>query len=444
MKKTITNKLRRLIDNKAISMHVPGHKNMTIGNLSQLKLQMDMTEITGLDDMHHPEDIILESMSQFNKHENYDAFFLVNGTTSGILSVIQAFSEEKGQYLISRNVHKSIFHGLDLSKAHATITAMHQSDLTFQYVAPVLEDLVGDYKLGICTYPNYYGETFDVGYFIKELHKNNIPVLVDEAHGAHFGLEGFPTSAMNEDADFVVQSYHKTLPALTMGSVLFIHKDAPLRKRVIEFLSYFQTSSPSYLVMSSLECAQEFYETFESDLFFEKRKQLIDVLKRKGFNTGEPEDSLKLIVSYDGSTGYDIQRWFEEHHVYVELADEYQVLFVLPLWHRNDLFPFESLINTIERMRVPDKAQQCKNPSNLMLSSSKYLAMHIHEIKEIAIEESKGKVLAQHIIPYPPGIPVMFRGEVITNHMIKLLQYYSNLGIKVEGLKDKYILVKDE
>ena len=126
MEKPITNKLEELIDNKVISMHVPGHKNMTIGNLNQLKINMDMTEITGLDDMHQPEDIILESMTHFKKHDDYDAFLLINGTTSGILSVIQAFSEEKGRYLISRNVHKSVFHGLDLAKAQATFTAMHQ------------------------------------------------------------------------------------------------------------------------------------------------------------------------------------------------------------------------------------------------------------------------------------------------------------------------------
>ena len=164
---------------------------------------------------------------------------------------------------------------------------MHQSNLTCQYVEPILEDVIEDYKLGICTYPNYYGETFNIGNFINKLHDNGIPVLVDEAHGAHFDLEGFPISSMNYGADYVVQSYHKTLPALTMGSVLFIHKDAPLRSQVIEYLSYFQTSSPSYLVMSSLEYAQEFYNEFKSELFFEK-KTFYKSIKKKGFNIGEP------------------------------------------------------------------------------------------------------------------------------------------------------------
>ncbi len=92
------------------------------------------------------------------------------------------------------------------------------------------------HKLAVLTYPNYYGETFNVEEVIKSLHQLNIPVLIDEAHGVHFGLQGFPDSTLNYQADYVVQSFHKTLPALTMGSVLYIHKNAPYRETIIEYL----------------------------------------------------------------------------------------------------------------------------------------------------------------------------------------------------------------
>ena len=98
------------------------------------------------------------------------------------------------------------------------------------------------------------------------MHQLNIPVLIDEAHGAHFGLQGFPDSTLNYQADYVVQSFHKTLPALTMGSVLYIHK-MHLIENIIEYLSYFQTSSPSYLIMASLESAAQFYKTYDSSVF---------------------------------------------------------------------------------------------------------------------------------------------------------------------------------
>lgn len=112
---------------------------------------------------------------------------------------------------------------------------------------------------------------------------------------------------MNFNADYVVQSYHKTLPALTMGSVIYIHKDAPLRQQVIDYLTYFQTSSPSYLIMSSLELANKFYKEYDSTLFDQRRKMLIDLLVNMGFTVIEPEDPLKLVVSFEGVEGYDVQ-----------------------------------------------------------------------------------------------------------------------------------------
>ena len=445
MKRPIIQKLNHLIENKAISMHVPGHKNMTIGYLNRLDLAMDMTEITGLDDMHYPEGIILESMENFRKHKNYDAFLLVNGTTSGILSVIQAFSTRKGKYLISRNVHKSVFHGLDITQQQATITKTDVSKKTNQYVNPKInQDKNQYYKLAICTYPNYYGETFEISQYIKQLHQRGVPILVDEAHGAHFGLDGFPESSMNFNADYVVQSYHKTLPALTMGSVIYIHKDAPLRQQVIDYLTYFQTSSPSYLIMSSLELANKFYKEYDSTLFYQRRKILIDSLVNMGFTVIEPEDPLKLVVSYDGVEGYDVQKWFEDKEIYVELADMYQVLLVLPLWHEGDKFPFKLLIEKIREINVSKKCTRDIKPFNFMTDFSEYKTVHFQNTKEVSIKMAEGKVLAQHIVPYPPGIPVMFKGEVVTSHMIDLLNKYDKQNIKVEGLNHKKILVKDE
>lgn len=94
-------------------------------------------------------------------------------------------------------------------------------------------------------------------------------------HGAHFNLKNFPKSALESGADYVVQSYHKTLPALTMGSMLFIHKDAPLKDEIVRYLGYFQTSSPSYLVMASLELAHQFYVDYDSTLFLRKERNLL-------------------------------------------------------------------------------------------------------------------------------------------------------------------------
>lgn len=443
----LTNRLNHLMNKKPISMHVPGHKNMTIGYLSALKMEMDMTEITGLDDLHQAEDVIAQSMQHIDKHPDYDAYFLVNGTTSGILAVIQSFAKVKGAYLIARNVHKSVFHALDLAHGSSRLLKMHISNRTKQYIGPdesALKTQVDKAKLAVFTYPNYYGECFDVASTIKYMKAHDIPTLIDEAHGAHFNLAGFPKSTLNMGADYVVQSYHKTLPSLTMSSIIFIHKQAPLRESILKYLSYFQSSSPSYLLMSSLELAHEFYKIYDSKVFFEKRTQLIKVIEDKGMHIINVDDPLKLNVQCDGYTGIELQTLFENKEIYVELADTNQVLLVLPLWHKDDQFPFDDLLMRIQGMDIEHRDPFEETYLPFYNEEGIYDSREINKIKKISIDEAHYEILATNLVPYPPGIPVMLKGEIITRNMIELMHYWRNHQIRVEGMKDNKIEIKDE
>ncbi|MFW2436100.1 lysine decarboxylase [Staphylococcus cohnii] len=447
MSESLLHKLKGLLAEEPISLHVPGHKNMTIGYLNQLNFKMDMTEITGLDDLHSPESVIAESMQRVTKHPDYDAYYLVNGTTSGILSVIQAFSSKKGDYAIVRNAHKSVFHALDLIKAKAQLLKMDISDATNQYLGPnktSLYDQVKDSKLAVFTYPNYYGECFDIKSVMECLKSLKIPTLIDEAHGAHLGLEHFPETTLNLGADYVVQSYHKTLPSLTMSSVIFIHKNAPYREEVIKYLSYFQSSSPSYLLMSSLELAQKFYEDYNSEHFFQKRKQLIQRLKSKGLEVVEVDDPLKINVRCKGYNGYELQSYFETQNIYVELADELQVLMVLPLWHEDDQYPFDELLSRIEKIQLVERLQDINTSIPYRTESSVYYGGEIQHVRKIDIKYAENKILANHIVPYPPGVPLMFKGEKITEDMVKLMDYWCEHHQRVEGIKNLKIEIKDE
>lgn len=445
MELPIFEKLSQLVNEKAISLHVPGHKNGTIGHIKNLDFKMDMTEITGLDDLHHPEDIILQSMQHCRKHPDYNAYFLINGTTSGILSVIQSFSKRNGDYLISHNVHKSVFHGLDIVQQPADILAMTKSKDSDQYLGPDVHNMKFNHqKLAIVTYPNYYGECFDINEFVDRAHSEAIPVLVDEAHGAHFNLDHFPKSALESGADYVVQSYHKTLPALTMGSVLYIHKDAPMKEEVIRYLGYFQTSSPSYLVMTSIELAHQFFKDYDSTLFFEKRNLLLQALEKTGFEVIKVADPLKVLIRYPGYSGHEIQTWFEAQHIYPELADEYQVLLVLPLWHQQDTYPYTDLLERIRAIDLPAKLTTVDDAFPLPVNEGIYISRTITSVTWIDIDQAINKVLAKHIIPYPPGIPIFLKGERITQTMIKLMRYYLQQGGRVEGINNDKILVKDE
>lgn len=448
MSKPLSDKLDNLLNEGAISLHVPGHKNMTIGNLDKhLSLNMDMTEITGLDDLHHPEEVILKSMKTINKHKDYTAHFLVNGTTSGILSVIQAFSTVNGKYIVARNSHKSVFHGLDLVNEDATLLEMNLSKRTNQYEGPNVNAEIKDFneaKLGIFTYPNYYGECFDVQAMINRFKLEKIPVLIDEAHGAHFDLEGFPTSSLNMGADYVVQSYHKTLPALTMGSVIFIHKNAAQKENVLKYMSYFQTSSPSYLIMSSLEQAQRFYERYDGQDFYNKRTQLVEKIKAMDMNVLEVDDKLKLLVSCPGYSGFDLQRMFEEKGIYVELADEYQILLILPLWHSDDCYPYDTLLTKINELKIERREKKETSEVNIRLQSGTYHSGDIKKSRWVDIDKAENEILGNDIVPYPPGIPVMFKGETITQNMIKLMNYWNEQHVRVEGIKKHKIEIKDE
>ncbi|MFQ3708967.1 lysine decarboxylase [Staphylococcus equorum] len=321
------------------------------------------------------------------------------------------------------------------------------SKKTNQYLGPNLDTLLSQIeqtKLAILTYPNYYGECFDVSIAIKDLKDHNIPVLIDEAHGAHFNLEGFPNSTLNMGVDYVVQSYHKSLPSLTMSSIIFIHKNAPRREKVIKYLSYFQSSSPSYLLMMSLELAHQFYKDYNSKLFFEKRGQLIQALKEIGAEVVKVEDPLKLNIRCNGYTGFQLQKYFETKDIYVELADEHQVLFVLPLWHKGDTYPFDLLIERIRQIELEERETQTPDQSAFRTEEGTYQAGDIVDTKSIDISHAESKVLATNIVPYPPGIPVMFKGEKITENMIELMNYWYDNNIRVEGIKNYKIEIKDE
>lgn len=446
MQRKLWQKLNKWSKMQPISMHVPGHKNGTIGDMNFINPIYDITEITGFDDLHHPEEVLYDSMKCIQKHEDYEAVFLVNGTTSGILAVIQAFQSIQGDVCIGRHSHKSVFNALDLGHQCAHIMHTQVSHQTGQYNQPEWSsELAKKGKLGVVTYPNYYGETFDVQKLIQQFHEAHIPVLVDEAHGAHFGIEGFPKSTLEYGADYVVQSYHKTLPSLTMTSMLFIHKNAPYQERVKHWLQTFQSSSPSYLFMASLEQAQGFYETYQSDVFFEKRQILIKHLKYCDYTVLEVDDPLKLVIRKRGVSGELLKSAMEAQSIFVELADAQSVLWVLPLWYTHDRFPFKVLLKCITHIHIERSGQlQNHKQAKLYTEKGRYTPEDMSEIQTIPYEKALGCTLAQHLIPYPPGVPTMYKGEIITKNMIELIRYWHTQKMRVEGMRNGKIKVKDD
>jgi arginine/lysine/ornithine decarboxylase len=464
----IVQALKNFIANEPQSLHVPGHKNGVLSNLpDEIKraLIYDVTELTGLDDFHHPEEAILQAEKLLAKVYNADySFFLVNGSTVGNLAMIYATCKSGDTVFVQRNAHKSIFHALELVGANPIYLApkWHEISKTAGCVqTEVLQEALKRYphaKAAIFTYPTYYGVTTkDLKKQIELCHAAGIPVLVDEAHGAHLiASEKLPQSALQLGADVVVQSAHKTLPAMTMASFLHIKSSLVSEQKVNHYLRMLQSSSPSYLLLASLDDARAYVESYtEIDFAYlmEKRQQLIDSLQTlTGLQVVEVDDALKLLLRAPGYTGFELKDALEKMHVYVELADAQQVLLILPLLKHGASYPFADL-----RIRMKEALIYLKDSPGIAKSfgaNFDMTAISQSELSFAQIEQAEkewvpymraiGRIAASTIIPYPPGIPLFVPGEKITVAKLSQLEELLAIGAMFQGehrLQDKMIYV---
>lgn len=465
----IVQALKKFIANEPQSLHVPGHKNGLLSNLpAEIKraLIYDVTELTGLDDFHHPEEAILKAEQLLA--DTYGAnrsFFLVNGSTVGNLAMIYATCQSGDTVIVQRNAHKSIFHGLELVGVNPIYIApqWHEESLTAGCITrSTLEQAIKQYpnaKAVILTYPTYYGVIAkDFAQQIKLCHENGIPVLVDEAHGAHLTVSNqLPVSALELGADVVVQSAHKTLPAMTMASFLHIKSSFVSEQKINHYLRLLQSSSPSYLLLASLDDARQYVASYtESDFNYllDKRKQFIDSLKTStALEVIEVDDLLKLLVRAPGYTGFELKVALEKIHVYVELADAEQVLIILPLLKHGDSYPFADL-----RIRMKEafiqlngrpKSKGGSRRSNFDMTAISKPELSFTEIERADKEwvpymRAIGRIIASTITPYPPGIPLFVLGEKITVAKLVQLEELLAIGATFQGehrLHEKLILV---
>ncbi|MGD6819059.1 aminotransferase class I/II-fold pyridoxal phosphate-dependent enzyme [Metabacillus sp. 84] len=445
--------------NNPVSFHVPGHKN---GKLFSREaacyfnevLKLDVTELTGLDDLHDPRGVIREAeelaASLYGAERTY---FLVNGSTAGNLAMILACCGEGDTVLVQRNSHKSVMNSLELAKADPVFLSP-KIDSVLHVPSYVEEESMAEAirafphaKALIVTNPNYYGVTADLSNTIRLAHSYGIPVLVDEAHGAHFGAGApFPKSAIAMGADAVVQSAHKTLPAMTMGSYLHVSGSLLEKDRIGKILSMLQTSSPSYPIMASLDLARAYLQDIKesgsaaqmAENAREIREYFHSVKGIRAVSTSDPNaasDPLKFsLVSDCGLSGFELQNRFERLGVFGELADEQNFLLIAGLG--NASLP--------ERMMDHDaflqggKAGEKRTPVSFPVLPLTKLAFSYREMERLEKEEvhisvSAGRVLAEPIIPYPPGIPLVLSGEKISEQHISWILQLKKSGARFQG-----------
>jgi len=451
------------------SFHVPGHKNGTVFpdiavEHFQKILKLDLTELTGLDDLHDPESGISYAQKLVADLYNVrNSFFLVNGSTVGNLSMIMATCSYGDTVLVQRNSHKSILHGLELAGVRPVYLNPRYdnhvrvaSHVPFSTIKKAIKEYP-DAKALILTNPNYYGMTADLTEIVQHAHQYSIPVLVDEAHGAHFVLDSFPKSALEAGADIVVHSAHKTLPAMTMGSYLHVNSELVDVRVVSRYLQILQSSSPSYPIMASLDLARYYLASLKAqgtleivkqlNKFKQELREIKNIKVVESHNCVLETDPLKITIqTTSGYTGYQLQSLLEQKGIFSEMADPYNVLFVMPL----SVTKNQSIV--IEKIREAaseiDESSARIVYNQVELDDISELAVSYAQLKnynKIAIDVAKAvsKIAGEMIIPYPPGIPLLMPGEIITQNHINMLESFLDTGVKFQGnkLKDRKIKV---
>ena len=316
MRTPILSELIRYTDTKAYPFHMPGHKRRFL-DFDKNIYELDVTEISGMDEMHDPKEIIRESMDYLKEvYGTRESFYLVNGSTGGILAAIFAAIHKKDGILVARNCHKSVYHAIELCRATPIFLYpkwKEEYDFYGEISPKKVEKILsrnGKIKAMVFTSPTYEGIVSDVKRISEICRKYGVLCIVDEAHGAHLPFASkagnFPKSAITLGADLVIQSLHKTLPSLTQTAILHVPVGSRVNlERLRHYLTVFQTSSPSYVFMGAMERCVNFMEQEGKELW-SQYESLLDEFYRS--LQGKEEQGLKHFRLYQGEKAFGFDK----------------------------------------------------------------------------------------------------------------------------------------
>lgn len=450
--------LKKLKKIKSIPMHMPGHKR-NARKFSYLKgfADIDITEISGFDNLHNAAGILKKSMETAAKYRGADrAFFLVNGTTCGILASICACVNENDKVIIARNCHKSVYNGIELAGAEPIFVYPEENERygVLGSVSPcdiaLKIEKNPDAKLVIVTSPTYEGVISDIEGICREAHKRNIPVLVDAAHGAHLGFFGFCESAVHLGADISVESLHKTLPSITQTAACYISGKLVSKEKLSEKLAIFETSSPSYILLSSIDSCikavnenKKIFEDWDKNLdyFYDKAKLLknTEILKKdSGFFDF---DRSKIVIFPKNQSGEELAKMLRNENIEPEMAAPHYVICMTGAGDTK-----KSLKKLVNALCEADKKQgNIKQISFAGYGKSSEISFKTALKSEkipCDFECAEGKLSAGYVWAYPPGVPILVPGDVISRELLDKLCEYKENRIELCGdIKGKEILV---
>lgn len=452
--------------------HMPGHKRRLKTDTMRELAQIDITEIDGFDNLHDAQGILKriqeEAAAAYGAEES---FFLVNGSTAGILSAISTAVSPGGKILMVRGAHKSAYH------------AAYLRDLQIAYLWPGVHPLFGcnlpatakeveealqqtpDVQAVFIVSPTYEGLAADVKSIAEAAHKRNIPLIVDEAHGAHLGFDGrWPESSVKQGADLVIQSIHKTLPAPTQTAILHVNGKLVDRCRLRRFLGIYQTSSPSYIFMAAMEDAIATTSANREKLFgdfweyWKGMTESLSACRNLIFLKEENSDPGKLAVMdktgfLDGEQLYEML--LHKYHLQPEMAAGRYVLAMFTVGDTKEgyerltkaLLEIDEYITAERKQRTQEKLMEREGNRMADAVTPVCIQKKTQAVTGIGrawdtpkewvlLKNAEGKTAGEYVNLYPPGSPIIVPGEIFTKDILTEIAAYRQQGFHVQGVKE--------
>ncbi len=460
-------KLREYGASDYYGFHMPGHKRGLIdfGN----PFQIDITEIEGFDDLHHPRKNGVLVRAQERAADLYGAqetHFLINGSTAGILSAISGCTSKEGRILLARSSHCSAYHGIALRNLETVYLypEMIENLGINGGISPIAVEKALAEDPGIqavfITSPTYDGICSDIQGIASICHNFHVPLIVDQAHGAHFPFsEYFPEDALSAGADVVIHSVHKTLPSLTQTALLHINGDLADREKIRYYLSVYQSSSPSYVLLASIDACIELLAQKGKELFsvytghlqwFREQSRDLQRLCLAGKELiGSADvsdfDCSKLLISTHktGVTGRELAGFLsEQYHIQMEMAAPFYVMGISSVGDTGEGFiRLNQALHTLDGELREGRKSVCPLQHTALQGSYRQTALfRIGTALEMGSEPvdlkiSAGKIAAVFVSLYPPGIPLLVPGERISFEIQDLLAVYQAAGLEIHGLE---------
>ncbi len=431
-------------------------------------IKFDITEVEGLDNLHNPTSIIKEGQEQLaNYYGCKKSYFLVNGSTSGNMIMIFATFKEGDKIIVERNCHRSVFNSIILRKLKPIYV---MNEVSEKYDAPFSINKKHLFKLikenqdarGILlTYPNYYGICTELEEIVKEAKKYNMKVLIDCAHGAHFGvIDELPDNPLKLGCDMVVQSAHKTLPSLTQTSFLHVNCDE-LLDEVNFYTSMFLTTSPSYLFLASMDYSRYYLQKYGSQDYsilinlceeYRRKINLIgfyhiidehDIIKNSSSTRNKVYiDKTRYIINVPkGFSGHLLLDYLKANKIQCEMSDSRNVVLIFATSNTRD--DFDKLYRILKECNKDTLIDKYVKPMQFEIPLIDKLPWETLNMKKVecSIKDSINKVCGQAIVPYPPGVPLIMPGEIITKDIIDIIGYYIDNNVTLLGVKENNLII---